>query len=229
MNYIWELAIKALEKSYGQDGVTYKHGLEVSPYMELSFSSLNETDVYPVVEINPFYRFYSVFKELCEPNLGENPEIVGVMFDLATHHLQDIDLNMGMSRREYYIRFIIKDLLDGFWGSFIKEKIDLFTQKELKTLANNLLALHTSGEALHALISTIKSVFPGAYIFLNMTDKDEVAALLRASETPDNVDKINIIKRLFMPVKYAAEIYWERIFGVIGVDEFMVIGETVNY
>ncbi len=76
--------------------------------MELSMECMNETDIPQNVEINPFYRYFDIFKQLFEPNLNENQETIEVCHDLAIHHLKDIDVLMGMNKREYYIHFIIR-------------------------------------------------------------------------------------------------------------------------
>ena len=118
MNYIWELAIKALEQGIEPIDIYYKFGRPFSGYMELSFNELNETNVLPVIEINPYYRYYSIFKELFEPNVTENPEIIEVVHDLAIHHLSDIDVLQGMNKREYHIRFVVSDLNNGVFGAY---------------------------------------------------------------------------------------------------------------
>ena len=133
--------------------------------MELSFESMNETDVLYEVEINPFYRYYKIFKELFEPNAVENEEIIEVLHDLTVHHLTDIDVLMGMNKREYYINFVIQDMYNGYFGEYIKEKTGVFLRAEQKIIANNILTLHTNGECIHLLKDTVSKIFPGTYIF----------------------------------------------------------------
>ncbi|MCL2593226.1 MAG: hypothetical protein FWD82_07650 [Defluviitaleaceae bacterium] len=231
MNYIWELAIKAITQNIDPDTIFYKYGRPFSGYMELSFFEMNETNVLNEVEINPFYRYYRVFKELFEPNvlLIENEEMIDVIHDLTIHHLKDIDVLMGMNKREYQIHFIIKDMYAGYFGEYIKENIDVFTREEQKIVANNLLKLHETAECIYLLKETIRKIFKNAYIFSNAEEKDEIVFFLRTDETQEKMTKIEIIKYLFLPFKASILVYWQNIFGVFGVDELMKIGEIMNY
>jgi len=229
MNYIWELAIKAKEQGIDPDEIFFRYGQPFSGYMELSFTDLNETRVLKEVEINPYYRFYSIFKELFEPNVSENKEIIEAVHDMVLHHLIDIDVLMGMNKREYYIQFIIRNMRTGYFGEYIKEKISIFTRQEQKIIANSLLTLHDAGECIYVLKDTVRRIFTNAYIFAVTKEKDEIIFYLRTKETREKAEKIEVLKHLFLPFKCGVEVYWEYIFGVIGVDELMVIDQIVIY
>jgi len=229
MDYIWELAIKAVENGIDPIDIHYKFGQPFSGYMELSFVQMNETEVLPVVEINPYYRYYSIFKELFEPNVVENPEIIDAIHDLAIHHLADIDVLMGMNKREYHIRFVEKELNEGLFGGYISRVIKVCTPREQMIIANNLLSLYDTDECIHLLKNTVKMIFPRAYIFSNVDEKDEIVLFLQTKETKQKAEKIEVIKYLFMPFKCTVEVYWENMFGIIGVPALMRIGEFLNY
>ena len=229
MDYIWQLAIKALEQGIEPIDIYYKFGRPFSGYMELSFTEINETEVLPEIEINPYYRYYSIFKELFEPNVTENPEIVEVVHDLAIHHLSDIDVLMGMNKREYHIRFVVHDLIAGIFGSYVQKKIQICTRPEQQIIANNLLTLYATGECIHLLKNTVSRIFPYSYIFSNIEEKDEITLFLQTKETKRKAEIIEVIKYLFMPFKCKVEVYWERMFGIIDVPVLMRIGEFLNY
>ena len=206
MHYTWKLAIRALRSGMDPKSIRYKFDDEFSPYMEINFTDLNEKGIPDVVYINPYYRYYSVFKELLNPNLSLNdrefrrlllnvdyirenlpdevfkslffpevpdeeykqllnndelmrkmvldqlregyqedekyaqkylhdprldrlrhrnlkedsPEVIDTILDLTVHHLIDIDVLMGMNRREYYIDFVINDMHRGYFGSRVQ-------------------------------------------------------------------------------------------------------------
>ena len=229
MNYIWELMIRAKEKGVDEADVFFKYGKPFSAYMELSFEDINETDILHEVEINPFYRYYSIFKELFEPNINENEELIEVIHDLIIHHLKDIDVFMGMNKREYYIKFVIDDMKDGFFGEYIKDKIDIFTLGEQKIVANSILNLYRTNECMHLLKDTVSRIFRNAYIFSNIAEKDEIILFLRTKETKEKYEQIEVLKYLFLPFKCNVEVYWEQIFGVIGTYEMMKMNEIMNY
>jgi len=229
MNYIWELAIRAIEREIDPDTIVYQFGRPFSGYMELSFTDINETEVLKRVEINPYYRYYKIFKELFEPNFEENPDVVEVVHDLAIHHLKDIDVLMGMNKREYQIWFVVRDMLEGILGTLMRERVALFTKSERKILANNLLTLYTTGECVFLLKDTVSKIFKNAYIFTNNEERDQIILFLRTNETKEKAEKIEAITHLFLPLKCEVDVYWEHIFGIVGVDEMMKTGEMLMY
>ena len=229
MNYIWELAIYAKQKGMDEDAIFYTIGQPFSGYMELSMECINETEIPEQVEINPYYRYFEIFKQLFAPELDENQEIIEVVHDLAIHHLKDIDVLMGMNRRQYYIQFMVKDLEQGYFGSYVKEKIHVFSLEEKKTLANNLLRLYETGEGIYLLRDTVRRIFTSTYIFSNAEERDEIIFYLRTKQTKEKEQKLEVIKYLFLPFKCTVEVYWERIFGVMGVDDLMKIDRIMNY
>lgn len=229
MNYIWELMIKAKDQEIDEADIFFKLGEPFSPYMELSFDELNETKVLHQVEINPFYRYHSIFKNLFEPNVAENEELVENIHDLVIHHLKDVDVFMGMNKREYYINFVIDDMKDGFFGEYLQEKINIFTRGEQKIIANSILDLYKTNECMHLLKDTVSRIFRNAYIFSNIAEKDEIILFLRTKETKKKLEQIEVLKYLFLPFKCNVEVYWEQIFGVIGIYEMMKMDEIMNY
>ena len=229
MNYIWELAINAVNRDMDPDTVFYRCGRPFSGYMELSFSEMNETEISTEVEINPFYRYHSIFKELFHPDFDEGVEVVDTVHDLAIHHLKDIDVLMGMGRREYYIRFVIGDMHGGRFGEYVRENIHVLTRGEQKIVADNLLSLYTTAECIHLLKDTIGKVFTNSYILLNTEEKDEIVCFLRTRETAEKTAKMEFIKYLFLPFKCDVLIYWDRMFGIIGVPDLMEMGGIMNY
>lgn len=229
MNYIWELSIKAKNDGINENNIFYKVGKPFSGYMELSFENMNQEDVLYEVEINPYYRYYEIFKNLFEPNTKENTELIEITHDLTIHHLKDIDVLMGMSKREYYIKFIINDIKKGLFGDFIKDRIEFFSKEEQKVLGNNILSLFLTDEGIYLLKDTMRKIFTSTYIFSNASEKDEIVFFLRTKRTKEKEEKLELIKYIFLPFKCIVEVYWEHIFGVIGIDELMKINKIMNY
>jgi len=228
MNYIWELAIRALNKGIDPDLITYICQDNFSPYMELSFPNINESDTPLLVEINPYYRYHSIFKLLLDPDLDFRA-IIDMLLDLTIHHLCDIDVHMGMNRREYYISFIIRDLERGYYGNRVQEGISVFQKDELVIVANCLIALHMMGEGIFLLKESVRLIFKGAYIFSNAEERDEIVFFLKTNKTEAKERKMDLLQYLFAPFKCTSEIYWERIFGIMDVPEMMVSGEMMLY
>jgi len=43
------------------------------------------------------------------------------------------------------------------------------------------------------------------------------------------MERMEMLKKLFLPISYETEIFWKHHFGIIGVDESMKIGKTAIY
>ena len=280
MNYIWELVIRAKKSGINLNAITYKFDDDVSPYMELSFADINESGILSTVNINPYYRYYEIFKNLLNSDLllddeefkqllnndefirshfdddelerlrdenghlldtekirslkhrdikSDYPEIVNTVLDITTHHLAQIDIHMGMNKREFHINFLINDMKRGYLGSYIQKNISVLTVDELVIVANNLLNLYATGEEIHLLRDSVRRIFRGAYVFSNTEEQFEIVFFLRTVKTEAKEEKMALIKYLFLPFKYSYEIYWDKMFGVIESPELMVMGDIVQY
>lgn len=229
MNFGWQLQIRAIEENKNPKEIFYRKGEPFSPYSEIIFEDLNNKEIKPEVELNPYYRFYKIFHELFDINLDENIELIEVIFDHLYHHLLDIDMFQGMNRREFYINFVIKNIENGYFGVELMDSISIFSSSEKRYLSNGILATYETSECIFILKKVTKEIFKNAYIFGNTDNKDEVVFFIREKETECNRKKIDFIKYLFLPYKYNVEIFWENIFGIIGEDEFMRNDSIVIY
>lgn len=229
MNLGWQLQIKAIEENKNSKEIFYKKGEPFCPYSEIAPEDINNTEVTDIVEVNPYYRFYGIFKELFDVNLEISQEVKNVLFDHIYHHLLDIDMFQGMNKREFYISFIIQNIEDGLFSEKLQKNIAIFSKKEKRYLANGILATYETAECIFILKKVTKEIFKRAYIFSNTDNKDEVVFFIREKETEVNQQKLELIKYLFLPYKYNVEVFWENIFGVIGEDEFMKNNHIVIY
>jgi hypothetical protein len=223
------LYIKARQTGVATDDIFFKYGKPFSPYMELSFENMNEHEVLREVEINPFYRLFDIFKNLFDPNFIEDETVIEILHDIMIHHISDIDILMGLNKKDYYIYFIIEDMKAGLFGKYIRDNVKTFNPEELRIIANNILNLYMTGENVYLLKETIKCIFKNVYIFTNSTEKDEVIFFMRTPKTDENLEKLEIIKYIFLPFKYDVDVYWEQFFGVIGVENLMAIDTFLIY
>ncbi|MDN9008648.1 iron-dependent peroxidase [Brevibacillus laterosporus] len=229
LNYIWDLLIKAERSGIEKKRVQFALAKVFSPYMELSLENLNAKEVDQIVEINPYYRFYEIFRDLFDPNIESDIELRNSLFDVLIHFLAEIDLMQGMNKREYYIRFLQRDLEAGVFGSSVKDNIHLFTKDEREMIASNLLRLYETGEAVYLLRDTTKKVFTRSTIYANCEEKDELLFYIGQIETPISRAKIELIKDLFLPVRFSTELYWSYHFGIMEVEETMQVDYIALY
>lgn len=228
MNYIWDLIIKAKNLKIPKGNIKFSPASKYSPYMELSNENLNFSEIDKNVEINPYYRFYEIFKDMFNINNHEDVELRNTLFDILIHFLTDIDINQGMNKKEYYSKFILKDIYNNLFGTSIKEKINLLEHEEKIMLIDNILKLYSTGQALYLLKDTLRKLFKNSILYTS-EEKDELIFYMGEEKTEINEEKLKLIKEIFMPIKFNTEIYWGNHFGIIGIDESMRIDEIALY
>lgn len=229
MNYIWDLVIKAKNGGIQQKDLYFMPAAVYSPYMELSYEDLNTQWVDSTIEINPYYRFHSIFYQLLDVNVSENEELRKTLFDIVVHLLADIDVMHGMSKREYYIRFLIKDIEMGVFGEEVKLHFTYFQQLEKEIVANHVLRIYETGEKIFLLKETISQLFPRSTVYANCNERDEILIYIGQKETEEARAKIELILALFLPVLFHVELYWQYHFGIIEIEETMMIDRIALY
>ena len=92
MNYLWEVYLKAGQQGASEHRIRFTMAKEYSAYMEVSYPLLNqdcvETGV--AVEVNPYFRFYDIFKDLYHPEMGEYTKLRESVTNLVLHQLAEI-------------------------------------------------------------------------------------------------------------------------------------------
>ncbi|MTI62201.1 MAG: iron-dependent peroxidase [Firmicutes bacterium] len=229
MDYIWDVLIKAKNERIDLKKVRFCFATGFSPYMELSDSCINFRDIDKDIEINPYYRFFNIFKGLFDANYYKNEELRDVLFDLTVHFLGELDLNRGMDRVEYYKWFFYRELKEGVFGQKAKENIEYFSINEKNILIRNLYKLYITGDHIFYLKNAIKNIFKGSIVYLNKLDKNEFLVYIRQTNSSENLKKMELIEDLFLPINFTIKTYWKFHFGIIDVAETMRVGSTAIY
>lgn len=135
MQYIWEVVLAAEKNGIREADLRYEVAEVRSPYLEVSFSDLNtQTVEQTVVEVNPFYRFFDIFSEILDINQKEYEKTREIFVDTVFHYLALTDLRMGMSKKDYYLKFLAEELGSGQFGSKAKAAMRLFSRYEKRYL-----------------------------------------------------------------------------------------------
>lgn len=229
MNYIWDMVIRAERNGLDKKNIKFLAAGVYSPYMELSYENINNTEVQQEVEINPYYRYDSIFKDFLDVNYSDERELRETLFDILIHLLTDIDIVQGMNKKEYYMRFVLRDIDNGIFGNGIKEKINYFNKDEKEIIAGNIIRIYGMGEAIYLFKDTVKKIFKKSLIYANREEKDELIVYAGQKKNHYSRQKMELIRELFLPVGFHAEIYWEHHFGIIGFDEVMMIDSIALY
>ena len=112
MNYIWEILLRARAQGLSDNELFFAQAEDCSPWYEQSFPCLNEDTVTgPVVEINSLYRFSEIFQDLLH-NMGDS-EYLRHLFDAAVHILAAQETLSGLSKRDFYVQMLKRELEGG--------------------------------------------------------------------------------------------------------------------
>jgi hypothetical protein len=197
--------------------------------MELSHSFLNNRVIEREMELNPYYRFYNIFKDLFAADYHDDQELREVAFDLLVHYLGQLDLLQGLDRIEYYKLFIYRELKNGNFGSELADILSYFSIKEKNILLKNLLKLYVTGDHIYYFKDTVKKIYKGSIVYINRKDINEILVYIRQEDNLKNLKIMEGLKKLFLPLNFTVRIYWKFHFGIIDVDETMKIDKIAIY
>jgi hypothetical protein len=75
----------------------------------------------------------------------------------------------------------------------------------------------------------MRNIFKNSIVYTNFKEKDELLFFIGEEKTKVKEEKLELIKEVFLPIKFQTEVYWEYHFGVIDVEEIMKIDEIALY
>ena len=228
MNFIWDIVLQAAQDNFESQKLFFKPAEKFSPYYEHSFSCINQKHIdNPKIEINPLYRFSTVFEYLLHPDVKDlifvsQQEFISFYFDMAAHILAEIDLCHGITRREIYIRQIRRELLDGVFGEVAKSgMLELKRDKQI-AVADELLKIMETGADLQSFCNITKQIFEGCIIYQNRFHPQKIYVYV-GRERDEQLDKQwQMLRETFLPLDIEVKIFWAEHFGIIGVESTML-------
>lgn len=235
MNYIWDTVIKAEKLGIDEKQIRFVLAKEYSPYMEMSFLSLNELlqneDITReiAVEVNPYYRFHEIFKNMFTLEYDEDRGLKEELFDWLVHLLVKVDVNHGMNLREFLKRFIEEEILDKDFGEDMKEYWSSFDREQKEFISSKIVELYHLGRPIHTLKEVVAYVFHDSYVYTNNIDKAELLIYAGKRQKEVYEKQMNFIIKMFLPLEYSHRIYWSNHFGIIGMDETMCVNKIALY
>lgn len=230
MNYLWEVALRSDDYEIPRESLRYVPAKSCSPYIEASFVDLNTlVPEEHEIEANPLYRFATVFGTLFDINLTACPKTRAMFFDVCMQYIIQIDLRQGLSTSEYYLRFILRDILGGVYGVRAAQAVRLFTPKELRSVLTCMLTLYRCSVSVTLFRRIMRALYPESLVYLNNDLFREILIYIGVKETKDEREKIEFILSIFLQVNYTTHLFWEHHFGIIDVEETMLLDEMVLF
>jgi len=229
MNYIWEMLLKADKENIPREDIKFVQANICSPYMEMAFDDINSTSMPEdnIIEINEYYRFYEIFKDLFNINFQENKELRQVLLDILIHYLAELDLMQGLNKGEIYKRFLYKDILNNVFGEKLAKNIVYFEKEEIDVLLNGFITSYKTGISLQLFKKVLKEIFKNSIVYSSKEKPKNIYIYLDERKKVELENKVSVILETFLPINMKPLIFWDKHFGIIGINNTMKINEMV--
>ena len=227
MNYLWEAFLNADERGIKKKQMRFLIAESYSGYMEISDSFLNQKELQEElrIEVNPYYRFYDIFKDLFHPEMQEFPDLRKSLANLIFHLLAENDAMSGMTKEEYYKQFLYQNIRSGAFGRDAADTIELFKREERELILSGLLRQYQTGSSLDIFKDMAEELLPENIIYHSNENYYEILVYVGVKKEEQIVAKVELLKKLFVDLPYHVDVYYEHHFGIIGVEETMRIDE----
>jgi hypothetical protein len=225
MNYIWNILQQAEREGIDKGSVVFKVADIYSPYMEIASEDINISNLMDNtdIEVNPWYRFYEIFKDLFNINLQESLELREVLLDILIHFLGDIDLNRGICKNYIYKQYLLREILSGIYGEKLKENIKVFSKNEINCYLEGLINLYSCNLSLHLFKKIMGNIFKNNIVYINKSKPKDIYIYI-AQEKSDDLDmKMSILIDTFLPINMNPMVFWNDHFAILGLDNTMKI------
>lgn len=226
---IWNILYEAKKQGVERKNIKFKSSGIVSPYMELNFENLNflslEKEKVNEIDINPYYRYFDIFMPLLDKENIKNNQLIEILFNAFSHLLGEVEMKKGITKEDYYLKFLEQEIKEfGFGKIFCKEFYELFTLEERKELLSLILYTYRSENLLEYFFIGLKVIFKNSISYVFKEEKD---IILYISNKKDNRNekKLEILKKLFLPLGIETIVFWEYHFAVIDNDDTCIIDE----
>lgn len=227
MNCLWEVFLKAEEQEIPKEELRFRTAQNYSAYLEISDVFLNreELEIKSQIEVNPYYRFYDIFKEMYHPEMREFPSLRKSLTNLIFHLLAENDSLAGMTKEEYYKQLFYQDIICGLFGRNAAESVSLFKRGNRDIILSGLLRQYRIGASLDIFKDMVEELFPESIVYQNNENYQEILVYTGVKKEKQTVDKMEFLINMFVDLSYHVDIYYEYHFGIIGVEPTMMIDE----
>lgn len=230
MNYTWQAALAADKAGIPREEIKFVPTRSGSPYAEVVFEDINSSRMENrEVEVNPLYRFSKEFAELFDINLTGYEKTREIFFDAAMHDIVQLDLRQGLSKQEYALRFLLTDLLGGVCGRQAARVIKRFEKEKLHRLLRLILKLYRCGSSIYLFREVMRCMYPASLVYASNDSAREVLVYVGAKETQEERERLEFLTDMFLPVNFQVFWFWEHHFGIMDVDETMILDEMVLF
>ena len=219
--------MQAAQDGFESTDLFFKPAESFSPYYEQSFEKINQRNVESIdVEINPLYRFAAIFEYLIHPDVkdlvfADQKNFINYYFDLLTHILVEIDLCHGMTRREFYVRKIRREMLEGIFGEIVQDGMRQLKKDKQLAVADELLCVMEVGSSVHSFCHIMKQIFHGCIVYQSRAHPQRLFVYIETDRDDSLQKQWRLLRETFLPIDMEVRDFWGNHFGIIDLEETM--------
>lgn len=230
MNLAWEAALCADKSGFDREEVRYIPSRNCSPYVEVILENLNATTLtHSEVEINPLYRFSNLFSDMFDINLNEYQMSRKLFFDIFLHYIVQLDLRQGLSRKQYQLRYILKDFLADVCEVQSESVILQMEPEHVAVLLRLVWKLYRCGSSILLFKEVMKAIYPSSIIYESREKANQLLIYIGEKKTEKSRGQMELLQAVFLPINKQVYLFWEHHFGIIGIDQTMILDEMVVF
>lgn len=231
MNYLWEVELEARKSGIKKNNLRFYHTTDGSAYMELALDHINQDRLYNMEEVgvNTYYRFYSIFKDMFRPEFMEYGELRKSLTNLILHVLAENDVRKGMTREEYNKKLLLDNIMSGCFGKNILEGFTLFCEEEQQLLLSGWLRLYRAGSSLTLFTDMVRNLIRDSIVYHGTDSPNEILIYTGLKDSWDLAAKFELLIHTFLDIRFSVEIFYQKHFGILGIDETMMTDEIAMY
>lgn len=230
MNYAWEAVLKADDKGIPRERLRFVPSEDGSPYAETVREMLNAQELEEAeIEVNPLYRFAPVFGRMLDKNMTDYRQTLEAVFRVFMQYMVQLDLRQGLSRQEYAVGFLLRDILSGVFGADAADVILTFEESKRHQLLRLILKLYRCGSSVCLFREVMRFLYPDSLVYASNDEVRELLIYVGVKETVEEQKKLEFLQGMFLTVNYRIYLFWEEHFGIIDVDETMELDHMVLF
>lgn len=229
MNYLWEVILQLKKRGLEEGQVRFKMAGRHSPYLELSSVCLNEEEVEAgaEIEVNPYIRFYEIFHDMYLPQVQEFSNLRQSLTNLILHILAGNDALSGMSRQQYLKKLLLYDFAEGVYGEWDQQGLMRFSDEEREIILGGILRQYRTGSSLTLFEEMVHTLTRESIVYRSNERPAEIMIYIGERYSRGLEERVCFLVRMFLEISFHAETFYEYHFGILGVDETMIMDETV--
>ena len=125
--------------------------------------------------------------------------------------------------------YILKEIEEGGFLKSIRKTLFSLGFEKSKRIVFCLLDLYECKDYITIFRKALRELYPKANLYNHSENLRKFTIFTGVDKTKEDMERMEMLKKLFLPISYETEIFWKHHFGIIGVDESMRIGETAIY